>query len=50
MNPNQMNVAKAMVAMHALQDEAVRSRRRALEDRARTAAGSNRILGLLRRR
>jgi hypothetical protein len=26
MNPNQMNMAKAMVTMHALQEEAVRSR------------------------
>lgn len=46
MNPNQLNVAKAVVARHELLDEARRSRRRARVGR-RGRAG---VLGLLRRR
>jgi hypothetical protein len=50
MNPNQMNVAKAMVAQHELLDEAAESRRRSRAGRSRATRKDNRILGLLRRR
>ena len=50
MNPNQMNVAKAMVAQHELLDEAVEARRRARSGRPRATRKDNKILGLLRRR
>ena len=50
MNPNQMNVAKAMVAQHELLDEAAEARRRARAGRPRATRKGNRILGLLRRR
>jgi hypothetical protein len=50
MNPNQMMIAKAMVAQSALRDEALESRRRARTGRPRATKKGNRILGLLRRR
>ncbi len=49
MNPNQMNVAKAMVAQHELLDEATEARRRARAGRPRATRKDNKILGLLRR-
>ena len=42
MNPNQMNMAKAMVTMHALQDEARRSRASRRTKPRSTKAGADR--------
>jgi hypothetical protein len=51
MNPNQMMIAKAMVAQSALRDEAIESRRRALNGRRnRTSRDHAGVPGLLRRR
>ena len=50
MNPNQMMIAKAMVAQTALREEAQKSRRRARPRHAGSAAGDHNFLGLLRRR
>jgi hypothetical protein len=51
MNPNQMMIAKAMVAQSALREEAAESRRRRNGDaRPRTTAKDHNFLGLLRRR
>ena len=51
MNPNQMMIAKAMVAQTALREEAAQSRRRrANAGRSRTTDKDHRFLGLLRRR
>jgi hypothetical protein len=50
MNPNQMMIAKAMVAQSALRDEALRSRRRAEDRRPRGSRKDTGVLGLLRRR
>ncbi len=51
MNPNQMMIAKAMVAQTALRDEARESRRRrASNDRPRGTRRDHHFLGLLRRR
>jgi hypothetical protein len=50
MNPNQMMIAKAMVAQTALREEAQQSRRRA---RVRSTGSNHKdhnFLGLLRRR
>lgn len=50
MNPNQMMIAKAMVAQTALREEAAESRRsRTKADRSRSTHNHN-FLGLLRRR
>ena len=51
MNPNQMMIAKAMVAQTALREEAAESRRRRNNaGRARTTRKDHNFLGLLRRR
>lgn len=51
MNPNQMMIAKAMVAQTALREEAAESRRqRNSAGRSRTTRKSHNVLGLLRRR
>jgi hypothetical protein len=51
MNPNQMMIAKAMVAQTALRDEARESRRRrAGSGRSRATRKDHSFLGLLRRR
>ena len=50
MNPNQMMIAKAMVAQTALREEAQESRRRARVRRAGAAPKGHHFLGLLRRR
>jgi hypothetical protein len=50
MNPNQMMIAKAMVAQTALREEAQESRRRARGRQARSARKDGGLLGLLRRR
>ncbi len=50
MNPNQLMIAKAMVAQDALRDEALRSRRRGKAVRPPADRRSHRMLGLLRRR
>jgi hypothetical protein len=51
MNPNQMMIAKAMVAQTALREEAAESRRhRAQAGRSRTDRKDHNFLGLLRRR
>jgi hypothetical protein len=51
MNPNQMMIAKAMVAQTALRDEARESRRRrAGNGHSRATRKDHRFLGLLRRR
>lgn len=49
MNPNQMMVAKAMVAQTALREEA-RESRLARRQRSRGARKDHRLLGLLGRR
>jgi hypothetical protein len=51
MNPNQMMIAKAMVAQTALREEAAESRRsRTKGGRSRTDRKDHNFLGLLRRR
>jgi len=51
MNPNQMMIAKAMVAQTALREEAAESRRsRTKAGRSRTTRKDHNFLGLLRRR
>jgi hypothetical protein len=51
MNPNQMMIAKAMVAQTALREEALRSRRRRTDSgRHRSTRKGHGLLGLLRRR
>jgi hypothetical protein len=51
MNPNQMMIAKAMVAQTALREEAAESRRlRSSAGRSRTTRKDRHFLGLLRRR
>jgi predicted small integral membrane protein len=51
MNPNQMMIAKAMVAQTALREEAAESRRRRSgTGRSRTTRKDHHFLGLLRRR
>lgn len=50
MNPNQMMIAKAMVAQTALREEAQQSRRRARVRRAGSTHKDHNFLGLLRRR
>ena len=51
MNPNQMMIAKAMVAQTALREEAAQSRRRRTNaGRSRTTRKGHNFLGLLRRR
>jgi hypothetical protein len=51
MNPNQMMIAKAMVAQTALREEAAKSRRlRNKAGRSRTTGKDHNFLGLLRRR
>lgn len=51
MNPNQMMIAKAMVAQTALREEAAESRRqRNKAGRSRTTGRDHNLLGLLRRR
>ena len=51
MNPNQMMIAKAMVAQTALREEAAESRRQHTNaGRSRTAGKDHNFLGLLRRR
>jgi hypothetical protein len=51
MNPNQMMIAKAMVAQTALREEAAESRRsRTKGGRPRTDRKDHNFLGLLRRR
>lgn len=50
MNPNQMMLAKAMVAQTALREEALESRRSARRRRAGSARKDHGFLGLLRRR
>jgi hypothetical protein len=51
MNPNQMMIAKAMVAQTALREEAAESRRRRSNvGRSRTTRKDHHFLGLLRRR
>jgi hypothetical protein len=51
MNPNQMMIAKAMVAQTALREEAAQSRlRRSNAGRSRTTRKDHNFLGLLRRR
>jgi hypothetical protein len=50
MNPNQMMIAKAMVAQSALRDEAIESRRARNGRRSRTSRNHAGVLGLLRRR
>lgn len=51
MNPNQMMIAKAMVAQSALREEAAESRRsRNKAGRSRTTRKDHNFLGLLRRR
>jgi hypothetical protein len=50
MNPNQMMIAKAMVAQTALREEAQESRRRARRRQAGPARKDHGFLGLLRRR
>jgi hypothetical protein len=51
MNPNQMMIAKAMVAQTALREEAAESRRsRNNAGRPRTTVQHHTFLGLLRRR
>jgi hypothetical protein len=51
MNPNQMMIAKAMVAQTALREEAAKSRRkRNKAGRSRTTGEGHNFLGLLRRR
>jgi hypothetical protein len=49
MNPNQMMIAKAMVAQEALRQEA-RESRLVRRERARGVRKDHRLLGLLRRR
>jgi hypothetical protein len=50
MNPNQMMIAKAMVAQTALREEAQQSRRRARVRRSGSTQKDHNFLGLLRRR
>lgn len=50
MNPNQMMIAKAMVAQTALREEAQESRRRTRRRRAGSTHNGHNFLGLLRRR
>ena len=51
MNPNQMMIAKAMVAQTALREEAAESRRgRNNQGPSRTTRKDHNFLGLLRRR
>lgn len=50
MNPNQMMIAKAMVAQTALREEALESRRRARGRQDGPAHKDHGLLGLLRRR
>ena len=51
MNPNQMMIAKAMVAQTALREEAANSRRRrSSAGRPRATRKDHNFLGLLRRR
>ena len=50
MNPNQLMIAKAMVAQTALREEAQESRRRARRRRAGGTGSDHQFLGLLRRR
>jgi hypothetical protein len=50
MNPNQMMIAKAMVAQTALREEALESRRRVRRRQSGSARKDHGFLGLLRRR
>ncbi|HTR76073.1 MAG TPA: hypothetical protein VMH33_12540 [Solirubrobacterales bacterium] len=51
MNSNPLMLSKAIVTQEALREEARESRRRrAGNDRSRTASGERHLLGLLRRR